>query len=94
MNIDKFEEAYIRSNAQMGYILAEALVSVNEEGEEDNERARHLPPGSTYRKATLKSYALRKKGDVRGANQTLDTAATKTDYRAKRRRERAAQRGS
>ena len=91
MNIDKFEEAYIRSNAQMGYILAEALVSVNEEGEEDNERARHLPPGSTYRRAQRKAYAQRMRGDVDGAGRTLDAASAKTKYRAKRRRERATQ---
>ncbi len=94
MNLDKFEEAYIRSNAQMAFTLAEALVSVNEEGEEDNERARHFPPGSTYRRALRQAHALRKRGNVRGANRTLDTAVVKTDYRAKRRRERVTQRGS
>ena len=84
-----FEDAYLRANINLAYILAEALVSVNEEGEEDNERARRLPSGSTYPKAQRKAAALRKKGDDEGALNTLKTASTRTDYLAKRRRERA-----
>jgi len=86
-----FEDAYLRANINLAYILAESLISVNEEGEEDNERARRLPSGSTYPKAQRKAYALRKRGDKEGALKTLGTAAAKTDYQAKRRRERATQ---